>query len=439
MRATRIVVLGLSHHTAPVALREKLSCSLGDLPQRPETRGSLFPPDSPFAAIRELVLLSTCNRLELYAAIDHTATGWQTMLATLLSEIRGVSPAEFYKHLYTHLGYDVAQHLFRVAAGLDSRILGEAQILGQVTDAYMAAIAAKTSGPMLKTLFETAIRTGKRVRTETNISKNPASTSSVALAQAEQILGDLRQRRVLVVGTGEMGQLALKGLQHRGVTQLAVANRTWQRAEMAAARYGVQQVYDLAALPQALAQADVVVSATAAVQPVITAQMVAEVMAPHPERPFVLLDIAVPRDVETAVSAIPNVHLYDADALQSSLDEAYAARQAEVPRVEAIITAEINNFTDQIREMAVKPVITDLRQKAEYIRQRELERTLRHLGDVDATTLAQLQHLSHSLVNKLLHEPTLHLRSKARETEAAVYAETVRELFGLPHSGMTGD
>lgn len=424
MHATRIVTLGLSHHTAPVALRERLSCSLADL-LAADSEALPLP-----APVRELVILSTCNRLELYAVIDHAATGWQPLLATLLGDMRGVNPAQFYKYLYTHLGYDVARHLFRVAAGLESRILGEAQILGQVTDAYVTAVRAKTAGPQLKTLFETAIRVGKRARTETEISRNPASTSSMALAQAEQILGDLRHRHVLVVGAGEMGQLALKGLQHRGVAQIAIANRTRQRAAELAARYQAQ-VVEMADLPAALAQADAVISATSAMEPVLTQAMVAEAMAQRPQRPLVLLDIAVPRDMETAVAAIPHVTLYDADALQSSLDEAYTARQAEVPRVEAVIEEELATFTNQMRELAVNPVIADLRQHAEDIRQHELARALRHLHHADPETLAQLNHLSRALVNKLLHEPMHHLRTKAREEEAAVYAETVRELFGL--------
>ncbi|MCA9935033.1 MAG: glutamyl-tRNA reductase, partial [Anaerolineales bacterium] len=407
MHATRIVTLGLSHHTAPVELREMLSCSLSDLPLLENGLPALPP------SVRELIILSTCNRLELYAVIDHTATGWQTMLASLLGQMRGVNTGDFYRHLYTHIGHDVTRHLFNVTAGLDSRILGEAQILGQVTGAYMTAVQTKTAGPILKTLFESAIRVGKRARTETDISKNPASTSSIALAQAEQVLGDLREKRVLVVGAGEMGQLALKSLQHRGVAQVVLTNRTRQRAETAAARYDAE-VVDMSNLPAALAEADAVVSATSAMEPVITAEMVAAAMAQRPQRPLVLLDIAVPRDVETAVADIPNIHLYDADALQNSLDEAYAARQAEVPRVEEIIKQELAAFSNQMREMAVKPVIADLRQRAEDIRQQELARAIRHLDHVDPATLDQLNHLSRSLVNKLLHEPMNHLRTKAR-------------------------
>ncbi|MBE2200958.1 MAG: glutamyl-tRNA reductase [Anaerolinea sp.] len=431
MQASRIVSLGLSYHTAPVELREMLSCSLADLPvpaNEVTTAGGVA--SAVPAPVRELVILSTCNRLELYAVIDHAATGWQTMLATLLGQMRGVAPSQFYKYLYTQIGNDVAHHLFSVAAGLDSRILGEAQILGQVTEAYRAAVQAKTAGPRLKALFETAVRVGKRARTETDISKNPASTSSIALAQAEQILGDLRQKHVLVVGAGEMGLLALKGLQNRGVRQITVANRTRQRAEIAAARHNAQ-VVGITDLADALAQADAVVSATSATEPLITQTMVATAMAQRPNRPLILLDIAVPRDVETAVATIPHVYLYDADALQSSLDDAYAARRAQVPRVEAIIAEELSAFASQMRELAVKPVIADLRQRAEDIRQQELARALHRLDTADPATLAQFHHMSRSLVNKLLHEPMTYLRSRAQEDEAAVYAETVRELFGL--------
>ncbi len=299
----------------------------------------------------------------------------------------------------------------------------------------MSAVASKATGPVLTALFKAAIRTGKRARTETGISSKPASISSVAIAKAQQIVGDLRERKPLIVGMGEMGQLAMQSLRSRGVSQIAVANRTLQRAEAFADGCG-GNTYTMAELTKALAEADVVISATAAPHLIIYPEMVQEAMALRDDRELVLVDIAVPRDIDDAVGDIPGVHLFDVDDLQCSLDEALAARQEEVPKVESIIAREVMSFESQLREIRVKPVIADLRQKAEAIRQRELSRTLRHLGDVDPKTLEQFQLFSRSLVNKLLHEPTIRLKAEASNGNghAEEFATTIRELFSLETS-----
>ncbi len=424
MSSARLILLGLSYRTAPIALREQLSCSLDSLPPDWQTA------DNRFAAIQELAILSTCNRTELIARVNCPGLDARTLLADLLALMKGVDKAGFDEHLYLHTGLDAADHLCRVAAGLDSQVLGEPQILGQVTDAFMAATDAKTIGPALTELFRTAIRCGKRARSETAISQNPVSTSSMAVAQAQTILGDLSQRQHLIIGAGEMGHLALKVLRDRGATNVALANRSRARAEALAAEDGLP-VYGLDELETAVSQTDVVISATSAQSPLITRQLIETVMAQRPERPLILIDIALPRDIDPAVRQIANVHLFDADELKQSLDEAFAARQREIPAIETIIEGELEALTAALRGLSVRPVIVDLRHKAEAIRQRELDRTLRNLGEVDPATLAHLQHFSRSLVNKLLHEPTLRLRDRAVEDKAAVYASTVRDLFGL--------
>lgn len=424
MTSARLVLLGLSYRTAPIALREQLSCSLDSLPPNWQTA------DSRFAAIQELAILSTCNRTELIARVNCPGLDARMMLADLLALIKDVDKAIFDKHLYFYTGLDAADHLCRVAAGLDSQVLGEPQILGQVTDAFMAATAAKTIGPALTELFRTAIRCGKRARSETGISQNPVSTSSMAVAQAQAILGDLTLRQHLIIGAGEMGHLALKVLRARGVTSVALANRSRARAEALAAADGLS-VYGLDELETAVSTADVVISATSAATPLLTMSLIETVMQQRPERPLILIDIAVPRDIDPAVRRLNNVHLFDADELQQSLDEALTARQQEVPAIEAIIEAELETLAATLRGLTVRPVIADLRHKAESIRQQELDRTLRFLGDVDPATLAHIQHFSRALVNKLLHEPTLRLRDKAVDDKAAVYANAVRDLFGL--------
>jgi glutamyl-tRNA reductase len=373
-------------------------------------------------AVCELVLLSTCNRIELYAVVDADVTQAKTVLLNLLAQTRGLDSAQFTDYVTVFEGEAVSDHLLKVAAGLDSLVLGEPQILGQVTDAYMTSVAQGTTGSILDALFKAAIRTGKRTRTETAISSNPASVSSVAIALAQKMLGDLSNRRTLVVGAGEMGRLAVKALRIRGLSQIAVANRTVARAEALVAEWG-GRYYSLAQLQQAISEADVVITAVASDKLIID-----ETTIGARQRPLIVVDLAVPRNVATAVCHLPNVQLFDVDDLQATLDESLAARQAEVPAVEAIIAEEKANLQDQLRQLTIKPLIIDMRRKAEEIRQTELERTLRHLGEVDDQTLTHIQHLSRSLVNKLLHEPTARLRQKASDEE---YTTTVRDLFGL--------
>jgi len=309
-------------------------------------------------------------------------------------------------------------------------VLGEPQILGQVTTAYMSAVEAKTIGPVLTELFRAAIRSGKRARTETSISHNPMSTSTMAIAQAQNLVGDLSQHNCLIIGLGEMGRLAFKRLQARGVKHISLVNRTYERAAGLARQNGYR-AYRWQDLPAALANADIVISATGAAQTIISAENIRAGMVERPQRPLILLDIAVPRDIAPDVAQIPSVTLWDADQLKGSLDEALAARRQEVPKVEQIIAEENEALMAQLRVLTVKPVIVNLREKAENIRQHELERMLNHLGDVDAETLQQLQFFSRSLVNKLLHDPTIRLKIRASHDEANTYAAAISDLFDL--------
>lgn len=416
MKNPPIICLGVNHRTAPVEVRERLACDLDQLL-------------SVGAPAGEMALLSTCNRLELYACSPASPAAVQDELTAILSGATGVERQELSSHLYLRTGWDAVRHLLRVSTGLDSLVLGEPQILGQVTGTFMQATEAGVLGHCLTQLFRAAIRAGKRARNETAISANPASISSVALALAQQHAGDLRQKRVLVVGAGEMGRLALKSLHHRGAADVEVVNRTFARAESAAATFG-GAAFPLEKLAERLAQADVVIAATGAPQPLLSAALVAQVLAQRPERPLLLVDLAVPRDIEPAVGDLPSVRLFDVDDLRGSLDDALSAREAEVPRVEAIIAEEVSGLQNAYREMTVRPLIKELRGKAERIRQREMERTLRNLGDIDDATLRHIQKLSQVLVNQLLHEPTRYLKEKAVSGEAGE-VELAREMFGL--------
>lgn len=429
---TQIVCLGISHHTAPVELREHFRCALDGQPGLLHAFGGRLTQldHGPFAAIEELVILSTCNRMELYAAVNAAVVDAPKLLADFLTQTHQADTARFIPHLYRYSGPAAVEHLFRVAAGLDSLVLGEPQILGQVNGAFLASSQTYAAGPVLSALFRAAVRTGKRARSETNISSNPASVSSISIALAQEIVGNLHARRILVIGLGEMGQLTLKALQARDIRNVAVANRNFGRAQEVAARWGYRP-YSLAQLAQALAEADVVFTATSATTPIIDGALVEIALSGRSQRPLVIIDTAVPRDVAPAVATLPGVHLFDMDNLQGGLDEALAARRQETPRVEAIVEQEMALLEAEWRALTVRPVIVDLRQKAEAIRQREFERTLRNLRDLEPEMLEHVHQLSRSLVNKLLHEPTLRLKEKADGTEANDYVATVRELFGL--------
>jgi glutamyl-tRNA reductase len=432
MEMAQIALVGLSHQTAPIAVREQMSCSVAALPSAfldSREGGNDIAVDYT-GGVCELVILSTCNRVEIYAAVERGVTNIRELLISLLSETTGVDTGTFNEHLYFHTGRQVANHLLRVSTGLESSVLGEPQILGQVTQAYMAAVKVKTIGPVLTELFRAAIRSGKRARTETRISHNPVSTSSLAIARAQKQVGDLKPYHCLIIGLGEMGRLAFKRLQARGVPHISLVNRTYERAADLARQHG-QTAYRWEELGAALAKADIVISSTGATDPIINAGVVRAVMAARPQRPLILLDISVPRDIMPDVAQIENVHLWDADELKSNLDESLAARQQEVPKVEQIIVEEEEALLAQLRMLAVKPVIVTLREKAEGIRQHEMERMLHNLGEVDAKTMQQLQIFSRSLVNKLLHEPTILLKTKASHDEANPYITALNDLFDL--------
>ncbi|MGH2537618.1 MAG: glutamyl-tRNA reductase, partial [Candidatus Promineifilaceae bacterium] len=268
-------------------------------------------------------------------------------------------------------------------------------------------------------------------RRETAISAQPASLSALALAEAQQLAGDLRRRPVLVIGVGEVGQALLKGLRARHARQVAVTNRSLALAEQLAAGYGYQ-AYRFSDLVQALATADIVFSATAAPQPILNPALVGAALAARPERPLLLVDLAVPRDVAPEVAGLAGVRLLHLDELRASLDQALAGRRQATPQVEAIIATEVAALEQELQQLAVRPLIASLRQRAERIRRGEMARARRHLGEVDAETWGHIQHLSQALVNQLLHEPTVRLKEKAGDQQAAAYAAAVRELFDLP-------
>jgi len=411
-----LVCLGLSHRTAPVELRERI--------------GALGPGAERCPAVLEHAALQTCYRVELYARLTSGLDDARDELVDALSSAHGVSRDLLLDHLYVHSGEDVARHLFRVAAGLDSLVLGEAEILGQVREAFEAASGAGTVGPGLALLFRSAIGAGRRARSETAIGANPATASSMALALAEGMLDDLRDKRVLVVGAGRIGLQTLKAAEGRGIAWIAVANRTRARAQEVAARFGAT-AHDLGELDDALHVADVAVTATSSEAPVVSVDVVRRAMADRVDRPLVLVDLAVPADVEREAGDVAGVRLFDVDDLRAGLDDAMAARLREVPKVEAVVEQEVEGFGRRYRELEVEPLLSELRRQAESIRVLELERALADVGDVDPAVAERMDHLSRTLVKRLLHDPTVRARERAGAGSADEIADAVRDLFGL--------
>ena len=416
--------VSLSHQLAPIALRERLTYSphaqaatLARFGCGHETAGG----------IGELVILSTCNRVELYAAGADVSTD---TLIQLLEESTQVPRVEFLPFLVCREGVDAVRHLCRVAAGLESQLIGEPQILTQVGDALAASNKSGTCGPFLSAVFNTALRTGKRARTESGISRNPATISSVAVRFAHELVSDLAKAHVAIIGAGEMAELAGVALVSHGARRVTVMGRNTAQVQSIAERlHGEAAPFEL--LDSVLADADVVISATAAPHVLIELDHVRGAMSARPERPLLLIDIAVPRDIDPEVSTVPNVHRFDLDHLQARLDAGLSARQRHVPQVEAIIEHELAGYQAWLRSQESAPTIAELRQRARRIVEHEVSEALAQLPTLNDAERARIEHLGKRIVNRLLHEPTVRLRREAENGQGAQLAAIVRELFQL--------
>ena len=420
----KVVLVGTSHRHAPVELRELVAFGSSRAGEIAATLAG---------EAGEAVALSTCNRTELYLACDDSA-GALERGAGALATLAGLPAGELEGSLYTLLDEDAVVHLFRVAAGLDSMIRGEGQILGQIRSAYEAAQEADATGPALHRLFRHALRAGKRVRTETGIAENPASVSTAAAELVERVFEDIRGTKVLLLGAGKIGELAALELVARGASEIVVANRSLERAARLAERFGGRAT-SLEALEDELALADVVVSSTGSAGYLVTAEQVERALAGRRERPVFFVDIAVPRDLEPAINDIPGCYLYDIDDLQRVVSESADGRTEELDRAEAIIADEAEQFRAWQRSRDVVPAITSLRELAETIRAQELARAEPRLGALSPRERRAVESLTTQIVNKLLHLPTVRLKEAAATPTGAAdgvhYAEAVRHLFGL--------
>jgi glutamyl-tRNA reductase len=415
-----LVLVGTSYQRAPVELRELLA-------YEPELRRASL--ERLRAAGAEAAILSTCNRTEVYLAAPDPDDAEERVYAEL-GALSGLAESELAPALYTVADQAAALHLFRVAAGLDSMVPGEAQILGQVREAYGATREAKAVGPILHRLFRQALRVGKRVRTETAIGENPASVSSAAAELAERVFDELAGRRILLLGAGKTADLTAANLISRGVGEIVVANRSRERAEALARRFGGRAV-GLDLVEAELVEADVVVASTSSQGYVLSAQQVERAMRRRRGRPVFFIDIAVPRDVDPAVNEIEGCYLYDIDDLERVVAESVAGRREEAVRAEAIASVEADDFRAWQLSLEVVPAIASLRERAEAIRRAELERAENRLGSLSPSQRRAVESLTAQIVNKLLHQPTVRMKEAAAAAEGVLYADALRHLFDL--------
>jgi glutamyl-tRNA reductase len=411
----RLALVGISHHRAPVEVRERVAVDLDGAAALSASLGNGC----------EAVVLSTCNRTEVYLAADEAEHLEQLGVDGLLA-LAGPHAADVAPLLYRLGDESAALHLFRVAAGLDSLVPGEGEILGQVRDAYEAG----RTGPLLDRLFRTALHAGRRVRSETAIGESPASVPAAAAALAQQVFESLAGRRVLVVGAGSMSEQTARNLVSRGAAIDAVANRSGERGTELAGRLATRGI-PLADVPAELETVDVVVSSTSSPDFVLESADLGNALRARRGRPLLIIGLAVPRDVDPGLARFDGCFVYDIDDLEAVVEASLAGRRAEAVHAERVVAREAESFREWQASLAVVPAITSLRQLAEDIRTRELERARDRLGRLPERDRRLVESVTAQIVNKLLHEPTVRMKEAAVTAEGVVYAEVVRHLFGL--------
>ena len=418
---SELIALGASHKTAALALRERIALTEGGA----ERLGrELIGHDT----IGEAVALSTCNRTELYLVVRDPVEAESAVLS-MLARRAGIRPTELVDGIYSLRNCDAARHLYRVASGLESMIVGEAEVQGQVKRAYEAALAARTTGPMTNKLFRAALATGKRVRTETAISVGRASVASVAVDAAREALGDLAERHVLIVGAGETAELTAQALHDHGVSTMFVANRRRERAIALAQRFGgASGSFD--ALPSELARADIVISSTSSPHTLLGAEELAEVVRERQGRPLLLIDLAVPRDIDHDCAELRGVTVLDIDSLQAQVARHISVRRAEARSAETIVEEEIQAFAGWLGTLDVLPTVSALRERGDRVVEQVLAENEGRWESLSERDRRRVEALARSVANRLLHEPTLHVKGlDAAHRHARL--QILRELFGL--------
>jgi glutamyl-tRNA reductase len=413
-----LLALGASHKTASLDLRERIA-----LPTARAAR--VLAELTEHDAIHEAVALFTCNRTELYLITADAVEAENAALA-ILSRQSGLRPTELFGSLYSLRGREAVEHLFAVTGGLDSMIVGEAEIQGQVKRAYEMALVEGVSGPVSNRLFRDALAAGKRVRSETGVARNNVSVSTVAVQLAGEFLGDLSDRRVLVIGAGENAELTARALRDRGVETLFVANRRYDRALGLAQRFGGRAVtFD--DMPRELEAADIVVTSTGAPHQILGRDELEFVAASRMGRPLVLIDLAVPRDIEPSVRDCPGIALYDMDDLQHAVARNMGAREAEAAEALVLVREEVARFQDWMSSLEVVPTISALRRRADEVVEQVLRENESRWETLSPADRERVEVMARAVVSRLLHEPTVRLKDRS----SYHYLHTIRELFGL--------
>lgn len=416
-----IVAIGCNHRSTPLAKLERMTIA-------PDDMGKALAGLGDADNLSEVVVVSTCNRIEVYAFAERFHGGYQDV-REFLARHAGLAPEEVADHLYAHHDAEAVRHLFSVAAGLDSAVVGEHEILGQVRDAWERAREEGTVGSSLGALFRHAVETGKRVRTETSIGRGIASVSQAAVALADERTHGLAGRTVLVIGAGDMAEGTVKSLAKAGVGEVLVANRTWERATGLAEACGGRPV-PITELHDALERVDVLVTTTGAQDLILEAADIGHLTASR-NHPLVIVDVAVPRDVDPSARQIPGITLLDMDDIGAFVDEGLDSRNSEVASVRAIVDGEVDRYQTMVSAREVAPLIAELRGSADQIRTAELERFAARLNELEPDQREAVEALTKGIVNKILHEPTVRLKDAAGRARGERLAESLRDLFDL--------
>ena len=421
-----VVCLGLSHHTAPLEVRESHAFPAARM------QGALIALRD-YEAVREAVMLQTCGRLEIYADVSDYEPGAAQLKSFLLNFRHGTVSYDLESYLYTLLGRQAVEHLLRVSTGLDSMLIGEAEILGQVKDAYIAAQEANALGKTLHRLFREAMSAGKAARTQTRIAEESSSVATAAIELAKQQFGSLRDRNALVIGAGKMGRTAARRLRDEGTQNLVLSNRSVKHAQESVHEIGFGNAIDLSGLSAALASADIVLTSTGAPNFVLTTDLVAGAMALRPDQPLFILDIAVPRDAHPDIAQIPNVTLIDIDGLKGRVEEKLEIRREAIPHVEEIVAEYLSRFSQWYQSRSAVPVIASLTKKAESLRAAELERLFARCPDLSEREKMLITGMSMTIISRLLHSAVTKIRDKAiaNHSEALEHVRVLNELFEL--------
>ena len=426
----QLLLVGVSHRTAPVELRERL-----DFSAKGVDRALTALAESP--SHHETTIVSTCNRVELYVCCDETDTA-RAAIQQFLSSFHGIPGDQLTPHLYVKTGPDAVRHLFRVASGLDSLVVGEPQVLGQVKEAFGLASQLGCTGTLLNKLFHSAFAVGKRVRTETALSEGAVSVSYAAVALAKKIFGSLKGRTILVLGAGEMGKLTAIHMQSQGIGRLIIASRTAAHAVALADSIGGTAIA-WESLNTAVAEADILITATGASAPIISRALIAQTMKARRQRPLFIIDIAVPRDVEPEAGKLEEVFLYNIDDLQSVVQENLSKRGTEADEAELIVSEEVSKFLGWLNSRGAVPTVVALRHRFESVRQSELRRLEPKLASLPPEARARVDEITRLIVEKLLINPTEQLKSISDAETVAAYSDALNRLFGLSSDDVADD